>query len=190
MRYLPLLPSEPCARFPWPVIFVVLAATGFLGYQARRFRLDASAETLVLENDKDLNYARVIDSRYGSDDFLVVTYTPRNDLLAADTLMHLRRLRDELTAIDRVSSVRSILDVPLLASPPVPLKEIAAREGAKRIRSETDKRVSQALDEANRRADQAVAEAKKQEAALIKEAATRSEQATDQIEKQTGDRIR
>ena len=71
-----------------------------------------------------------------------------------------------------------------------PLKEIAAREGAKRIRRETDKRVNQALDEANRRADQVVAEAKKQEAALMKEATTRSEQATDQIEKQTSDRLR
>ena len=71
-----------------------------------------------------------------------------------------------------------------------PIAEIAAREGAKRIRSETDKRVNQAIEEADRRADQAVAEAKKREAALIKEAATRSEQVTDQVEKQTSDKIR
>ncbi len=71
-----------------------------------------------------------------------------------------------------------------------PIAEIAAREGAKRIRSETDKRVNQAIEEADRRADQAVAEAKKREAALIQEAATRSEQATDQVEKQTSDKIR
>ena len=71
-----------------------------------------------------------------------------------------------------------------------PIAEIAAREGAKRIRSETDKRVNQAIGEADRRADQAVAEARKREAALIKEAATRSEQATDQVERQTSDKIR
>lgn len=71
-----------------------------------------------------------------------------------------------------------------------PIAEIAAREGVKRIRSETDKRANQAIDEANRRADQAVAEAKKREAALIKEAATRSERATDQVKAQTSDKIR
>ena len=71
-----------------------------------------------------------------------------------------------------------------------PIAEIAAREGAKRIRSETDKRVNQAIEEADRRADQAVAEAKKREAALIKEAAIRSQQATDQVEKQTSEKLR
>lgn len=113
-------------RFPYLVLLLVLGGAAFLGYQARLFRLDASAETLVLENDEDLQYARVISSRYGGNDFLVLTYTPRDDLFAETTLAQLRQLRDELAAIERVSSVLSILDVPLLASPPVPLKEVAS----------------------------------------------------------------
>ena len=113
-------------RFPYLILLALLAVVGFLGYQARFFRLDASAETLVLENDEDLEYARNINSRYGGNDFLVLTYTPQDDLFADATLTRLRELRDELAAIERVSSVLSILDVPLLASPAVPLKEVAS----------------------------------------------------------------
>jgi len=70
-----------------------------------------------------------------------------------------------------------------------PIAEIAAREGAKRIRRETDKRVDQMLAEANRRADQAVAEARKRGAEALDEASRRSDQATDAAERQTTDRL-
>ncbi|MGB2809102.1 MAG: MMPL family transporter [Sedimentisphaerales bacterium] len=110
---------------PKTVILCVLIAVGFLIFQARHFRLDASAETLVLENDEDLEYSRLIRSRYGDQDFLILTYTPRDDLLSKKTLSSLKQLRDELKSLDSVTSVLSILDVPLLESPPVPLKELA-----------------------------------------------------------------
>jgi len=109
---------------PWIIFFCVLAAVGFLTLQARNFRLDASAETLVLENDEDLRYARLISSRYGQHDFLVLTYTPRSDLLSDKTLASIAQLRNDLKHIESVSSVVSILDVPLLKSPPVSLKEL------------------------------------------------------------------
>jgi len=109
---------------PKTVILCVLIVVGFLGFGARGFRLDASAETLVLENDEDLRYAREISSRYGQQDFLVLTYTPRDDLFSPETLTTLARLRDELQSLGSVSSVLSILDVPLLESPPVSIKEL------------------------------------------------------------------
>jgi predicted RND superfamily exporter protein len=111
-------------RHPRTVILCVLAVAGFLAFQARHFRLDASAETLVLENDRDLRYSRLISSRYGQNDFLVLTYTPRGDLFSPDALASLARLRDDLKSIQSVSSVLSILDVPLLESPPVSLKDL------------------------------------------------------------------
>lgn len=66
-----------------------------------------------------------------------------------------------------------------------PLKEIAAKEGAKRIRSETDKRTKQMTAEADKRADQMVAEARKRSDQLLQEAVKRGDQATGSIEKQT-----
>jgi len=103
-----------------------LAIVGFLTFQARLFRLDASAETLVLENDEDLRYSRLIGSRYGQDDYLVLTYTPKDDLFSPDTLDSLAQLRDDLKLMESIASVVSILDVPLLQSPPIPLKELTA----------------------------------------------------------------
>jgi len=126
-------PLLPLARFydrlmlkrPAVVILCLLVAFAFLGYKARNFRLDASAETLLLKTDKDLQYSRMIKKRYGGYDYLLVTYAPKGDLFSDKTLANLARLRDELKQIPNVSSVVSILDAPLLESPPVPAKELA-----------------------------------------------------------------
>jgi predicted RND superfamily exporter protein len=110
---------------PKLIILLIVAAVAFLGYQAKNFRLDASSETLVLENDKDLRYSRLINSRYGLQDFLVMTFAPKDDLFSDKALANLSHLCDEIRALKGISSVLSILDVPLLESPPVPIKELA-----------------------------------------------------------------
>jgi len=108
------------------MLVCLLLAIGFLGYHAKDFTLDASSETLLLENDPDLLYWRDISKRYKTQDFAVVTYAPLKDALLSDpVLKRLAALRDDLEKLDRVSSVMSILDVPLLESPPVPVKELA-----------------------------------------------------------------
>lgn len=111
-------------KWPGITILCLLAAVSLLGFQAKDFKLDASAETLILETDEDLQYSRLIKSRYGGHDYLLITYMPKNDLFSDKTLKKLVRLRDELLQLERVSSVVSILDAPLLASPPLSLKEM------------------------------------------------------------------
>ncbi|MDY6789825.1 MAG: MMPL family transporter [Thermodesulfobacteriota bacterium] len=112
-------------EYPKLVIICFLVMTSFLGYKTKDFKLDASAETLMLEDDEDLRYSRLINSRYGENDFLFVTYTPEDDLFSEKSLAKLKQLRNELRKLKSVSSVVSILDVPLLESPPVPIKELA-----------------------------------------------------------------
>lgn len=111
-------------RRPQLVIYCILVVVAFLGYKAKDFRLDASAETLIIENDRDLHYSRLIDARYGVQDFLLLAYTPQDDLFSDKVLADLERLQNELLQLERVSSVVSILNVPLLKSPPVPVKEL------------------------------------------------------------------
>ena len=111
-------------EYPRLVITLIVLLIAFLGYEARKLEVDASAETLVLEDDKDLRLTREVNSRYGSPDYLIITYTPKEDLLSSSTLKNLKRLKDELTALEGVESVVSILDVPLLESPPMPVKEM------------------------------------------------------------------
>ena len=110
---------------PGIVILCLLAAIFFLGYKAKNFKLDASTETLIIETDEDLRYSRMIQSRYGGYDYLLVTYSPKTDLFSDASLKKLTQLRDELKQMSRVASVVSILEAPLLESPPVPVKELA-----------------------------------------------------------------
>jgi len=113
-------------QYPRIILLCVLAVVGLLALKARQFRLDASAETLVLENDEDLRYAREISSRYGQHDFLILTYTPKEKLFSDKSLTSLARLRDELRSLENVISVSTILDIPLLGNPPVSLQELSA----------------------------------------------------------------
>ncbi|MEJ2101321.1 MAG: MMPL family transporter [Desulfobacterales bacterium] len=111
---------------PAIVIVCLLAVVSFLGYKVKDFKLDASTDTLIIETDQDLRYSRMISARYGGYDYLLVTYSPRADLFSDESLSNLTRLRDELKQLDTVLSVTSILDAPLLESPPVPVKELVS----------------------------------------------------------------
>ncbi len=110
-----------------PVITLVVSAAviAFFISHATSFELDASADSLILENDATLNYYRSVRERYGSDDFLIVTYSPQNPLFDDSTLQDISQLRAELNSIDHVSEVISLLDVPLVSSPPMTLAEIS-----------------------------------------------------------------
>jgi predicted RND superfamily exporter protein len=124
---------------PVLVILGLIVVISILGYKARDFKVDASAETLLLENDQDLHYARQVSARYGSNDFLIVAYAPREgDLFSETTLQNLRRLKAELEKLERVSSVLSILDVPLFESPPLTYAELS--KGARTLESPTTDR--------------------------------------------------
>ena len=112
-------------QHPGAALIGTVLLLAFLGYHSSSFRLDASADALVLENDDALHYYRDARTRYGTDDYLIVTYTPSGDLFSPATLADLRQLRNELAALERVESVVSILDVPLINSPPLRLSELA-----------------------------------------------------------------
>jgi len=108
----------------WALIFVVLVVAGF-SYHIPKFKLDASAESLVLENDNALEYYRKISKVYGSDDFLVITYSPFKDLMSDEVLEDIKALSSELLKLDRIHSIDNILNVPLLNSPRVEIGKLA-----------------------------------------------------------------
>jgi len=92
-------------------------------YFSKDFQLDASSDTLLLENDPDLKYLREVNSKYGSKDFLVLTYTPKNNLLSNDTIKNLKNLKSDLSNLNWADNVITILDVPLLKNNDDPLAE-------------------------------------------------------------------
>ena len=99
---------------PARVLVVMLVVLGFFALQARHFELDASADSLLLEDDRDLRTLRELQARYASQDLLIVTFTPGGDVFDETSLARLRALRDRLRTAPGVESVTSILDVPLL----------------------------------------------------------------------------
>ncbi len=130
------MPSSTIALYDrWvlqrPLLSLAFCAVllGLLGSQAPATRIDASADTLVLEGDADLEYFREIGKRYASGDFLVVTFQPPGDLLGDESLAVMASLRDELAALDGVSGVTTMLDVPLLQSPPIALADVSSDTG-------------------------------------------------------------
>jgi len=93
------------------LLFLVLL--GF-GYFSKDFKLDASSDTLLLENDPDLNYLREVTKRYGSKDFLVLTYTPEKEIINSDSIQNLIKLKKDIQNLSWVHNVITILDIPLL----------------------------------------------------------------------------
>ncbi len=98
------------------VLVCVLMAIilGFFAYQTKDFKLDASADSLLLEDDKDLKLFRETLERYATRDFLFVTFTPNEDLFSQSSLDKITSLRDEFRTLEPVESVISMVDVPLV----------------------------------------------------------------------------
>lgn len=111
---------------PWPIIVLLVLSIGYFGWNAKEFRLDASADSLLLEDDQDLKVFRELSERYQSSGFLVVALTPRDTLFSRSTLDGVDQLAQELAEIDGIDSVNSLLDVPLLAQGEGSLTELAS----------------------------------------------------------------
>ncbi|MBU2864741.1 MMPL family transporter [Reinekea forsetii] len=109
----------------WLLMWLIIGLV-FLAFQARHFTLDASAESLLLEDDPSLEYFRKMSDRYGAGEFLVLTFTPEAPLFSSSSLDVLTKLRDEIRALKRVESVVSVMDVPLLSNPPVPMSQLVS----------------------------------------------------------------
>jgi predicted RND superfamily exporter protein len=109
---------------PKSVLVVLLSILVFFGYHTKDFKLDASADSLLLEDDVDLKLFRKIHERYPSNDLLVVTYTPDKDLFSDQALESLKQLRGDLKKVTSVDTVFTILDAPLFKNSDVPFTEL------------------------------------------------------------------
>ena len=110
-------------RYP-KLIFVILLLTLLsFGYHSKNFKLDASSETLLIDGDPDLKYLQEISKRYGSKDFLILTYTPNESMVSNISINNLLSLKYKIQSLSWVHSVITLLDVPLLNNSDIPLQE-------------------------------------------------------------------
>ena len=115
-------------RHPWLALFLVALLVAGSATQLEKIKLDASADSLMLQGDPSLEFYRQISAEYSSEEFLLITWQPHAPLLSDESLNPLRQMADELRTLDGVSSVVTVWDVPLLESPPVTLSDISSPE--------------------------------------------------------------
>jgi predicted RND superfamily exporter protein len=104
-------------------IVLICSVLSYFLYFSKDFKLDASSDSLLLESDKDLKFLREVNERYGSKDYLVLTYTPVSSFTDEETIINLQFLKSKIEKLDWVDGVISIIDVPLLKSSDEPLME-------------------------------------------------------------------
>ena len=108
---------------PKSIFVLLLIALLSFGYFSKDFKLDASSETLLIEGDPDLQYLREITERYGSKEFLILTYTPNEGMITETSINNLLSLKYKIQSLSWVHSVITLLDIPLLANSEAPLQE-------------------------------------------------------------------
>ena len=108
---------------PKSVFVILILILLSFGYNSKDFRLDASSETLLIDGDPDLVYLEEISERYGSKEFLILTYTPNEAMVSDNSINNLLSLKYKIQSLEWVHSVITLLDVPLLISSDEPLQE-------------------------------------------------------------------
>jgi hypothetical protein len=119
---------------PKSIFSILLIVLLSFGYFSKDFRLDASSETLLIEGDPDLKYLKEITDRYGSKEFLVLTYTPIQGMNTDASINNLLSLKYKIQSLDWVYSVITLLDIPLLNNSDASLQE--RLEGFKTLKDE------------------------------------------------------
>ena len=104
-------------------IILICCTLSFFLYFSKDFKLDASSDSLLLESDKDLKYLREVNERYGSKDYLVLTYTPILSFTDEETIINLQFLKSKIEKLNWVDGIITVIDVPLLKSSDEPLME-------------------------------------------------------------------
>ncbi len=108
---------------PKSIFLLLIIALLSFGYFSKDFRLDASSETLLIEGDPDLKYLKEINERYGSKDFLILTYAPNQRMISEASINNLLSLKYKIQSLDWVHNVITLLDIPLLDNSEAPLQE-------------------------------------------------------------------
>jgi len=101
---------------PKTILTLLIFCLLFFGYYVKDFKLDASSDTLLIENDPDLEYLREVNNRYGAKEFLILTYTPKEKLITDSSINNLLSLKYKIQSLEWVHSVITLLDIPLLNS--------------------------------------------------------------------------
>ncbi|GIU00605.1 membrane protein [Sulfurovum sp. TSL6] len=104
-------------KYPLSVLIILISSILIFGINVLKLEIDASAETLLLNDDKDLAFSRTVAKRFQTNDLLIIAYKPKQNLLSPESLQTLTRISEDLKQLPSVESVDSLINVPLFFSP-------------------------------------------------------------------------
>ncbi|HIG44042.1 MAG: MMPL family transporter [bacterium] len=113
--------------FPRLILTAIFCLSAVAAWQLQNFTFDASADTLVVQGDPKLAKYLEMTEYFGGDEFLAVTYSRKDglDLFSDQSLSELLVLQTQLDSLAGVKSIFSILDAPLIKSPPISLETMS-----------------------------------------------------------------
>ena len=109
-------------QYPITILFFFFFLCAISIYQSKNFELDASADTLLIENDPDLIYLRKLNKKYKSEEFFIVTFSPKG-LSKENSIKELQNLVKQINNFSWISKTVSVINAPLLQSTNEPLME-------------------------------------------------------------------
>ena len=109
----------------YKVLILVTSVIAFASFGITNFKLDASSDALVLEGDEAFKTYRKNEKEFGDSSFLIVTYEPNSELFSKESLDQLQSLENDLSKLDGVDSILSLLDAPIFFQPKVSLTEVS-----------------------------------------------------------------
>ena len=121
--------SNLISAYAIPALALIAVLCSLAATQLGNVRLDASSDSLLLQGDPDLAFFRESSRQFeGGGEFLILTWAPDGELLSPASLQALAGMVAALEGVPGVASVTSLLDVPLLESPPLSLTDLASAE--------------------------------------------------------------
>ena len=90
-------------------ILVLLFFSNFI----KNFKIDASSDTLILQNDEDFKYFNYYNKVFPTKNFLVLAISS-NEIIDENYIKKINTLKNKLMKIKEIDSIFSIVDAPIL----------------------------------------------------------------------------
>lgn len=98
------------------ILLVFALVVGFFAWHSRSFEINASADTLISEDNRDFIESQKVNQKFSPEEFLIIAYSPKDgDIFSKQSLQNIAEISAKIQKINRVKSVRSVMNVPLLS---------------------------------------------------------------------------
>ena len=108
-------------------IFAAFLVLLFSAFHSKNFKLDASSDTLILQNDENFKYFNYYNNIFPSKNFLVLAIKSEK-VIDINYINQIKIIKNKLEKIKDIESIFTILDAPILLLNNLKLSDLANKE--------------------------------------------------------------